>query len=172
VNFNTNSLGQDEYSTCTIKKDSIGEYFVFGLIMADVLSLWLLVFYVKVLTKASLSGSLQKFMNLIFVNSIFVSVLVFVLIFNMFYESKVLKILVFLFLLTAVNLSTIYRILDPSILRELKWKLFNRKMRIKKRINFSTISMRSTSKLLIPVNDEGIDMRQSLETKDIKVRKT
>jgi hypothetical protein len=94
------------------------------------------------------------------------------LIFNMFYESKVLKILVFLFLLTAVNLSTIYRILDPSILRELKWKLFNRKMRIKKRINFSTISMRSTSKLLIPVNDEGIDMRQSLETKDIKVRKT
>ena len=169
--YKTGSLGRDEFSYCSVKTKSFGEYFIYTFIMIDAICLWVLIFYVKVLVKTSFKGSLKKFVNLIFVTSIIVTCLVVVLFVNLFNRSKVLKIMVSALLLAAVNLATIYRILDPSVVRELKWKFFKEKMRMVKRTDSSYMSTQTTG-LLASLRNQGIDMRESLEIKDTTVNST
>ena len=169
----TKSLGSDEFSYCSVKNKSVGEYFIYCYLSLDTVFMWIFIIYMKFVKKTGVSVNLRKFINLLTIVCFLVTVLVVLLFMNMFYENKYLRILASIFLLTGVNLATIYRVLDSSVVRELKWRFLRKKMRKNIRGNSScSESSSAVSHLLVDLKIEGIDLREGLEKKNLILRGT
>lgn len=168
--ISTSSLGSDEFSYCFVKNKSIGEYLIYSYLAFDTLCTWILIFYVKFIKKTTVSPNVKKFINLLLAICLLITTLVVFLFVNMFYKNIWLRIIATIFLMTGVNLGTIYRVFDSSILRELKWKFFRNRMK-KARANSSfSESSQITNNLLVDLRIEGIDLREGLEKKNLLVR--
>lgn len=169
--ISTQSLGSDEFSYCFVKNKSTGEYLIYSYLTLDTLFTWILILYVKLKKNTTISVNLKKFINLLLAVCLLVSTLVVLLFVNMFYKNLLLRIFATIFLMTGVNLGTIYRVFDSSIFRELKWKFFRNRMKKIARENSSfTEGSQIASRLLVDLRNEGIDLREGLEKKNLLVR--